>query len=820
MTRTDRHDTARTAFNQLSVRDNSEAGFNRRRFLQMVGSGVGSAAFGATAGPLIAGVFPNEIRDAWAGTPIAPNEGVLVLIGMYGGNDGLNTVVPYTNPLYYNYRGPQMSIPAESVLPINDSLGLHPNLPYLKSLYDNGRVAVIQGLGYANPNLSHFSSMATWMHGRAGGGTPTTGWVGRWLDGLGGAPDLFKAATVGSAVPLHLVGATRRGTAVPDGGTPFGIGNDPNDVRVFNAVRRFSAAPGGRGPWHDAIANAQAGQLTVAQTVGPLYSAALPDGALRTKMAIAARLINADLGLRVIDTGWGDFDTHSAQPFVNYSRMIELDTALEYFFENLDPRFNDRVSVMTFSEFGRTPWANDSFGTDHGTSNTHFIIGSSVKGGVYGQPSSLVGLGPLDRMAATVDFRSMYATALDQWLGGGASTVLNGNFGTFDVFRPPGTGHPSSPPKGVLFSEFVGLTPQRIMDTRSGLGTALGPIGPARLRTLQVTGRGGVPATGVLAAVLNVTAFDGFTGSFFTVWPTGTPRQETSTVNIEDGNAVPNLAISMIGDGGRVNIFNSVGTAHCIVDIVGYFRASNGGQFAPLSPKRILDTREGLGAAKAPLGSFATIELQVAGAGGVAPDAEAVVMNVTVTNPTETSYITAWPTGQPKPVASNLNYVATQTCPNLVICKLGSGGKVSLQNALGTTDVIADVLGYFKAGAGGRLTPLAPARILDTRIDGGRSNPVGRAPLRLQIAGRGGVPSTGASAVVLNITATGGDTPTYVTVFPSTEDQPTASNLNVWSDQTRANLVICKIGTDGAVKLYNDKGALHLIADVVGYFTG
>ena len=814
------HDSPSGAYARLSRTDNDQSGLNRRRFLQMVGMGVGGAGLGSALGAIGQGVIPDQVRDAWAAGPIGATDGVLVLIGMYGGNDGLNTLVPYTNNLYYGYRGPEMSVPAQTVLPINDTVGLHPNLPFIKSLYDNGRVAIVQGVGYPNPNLSHFSSMATWMHGRAGGGTPTTGWIGRWLDGLGGAPDLFSAATVGTSVPLHLVGASRRGTAIPNGGLTFGSSTDPNDVRVFNAVRQLSNSSGGRGPWHDAIAAAQKGQLTVSTTVSPLLSTALPDGALRTKMAVAARLINADLGLRVIDTGWGDFDTHSAQPFVQYARMIELDTAVQYFFENLDPRFNDRVTVMTFSEFGRTPWANDSLGTDHGTSNAHFIIGSSVKGGLYGQPSSLVGLNKLDRMTATVDFRSMYATVLDQWLGGGASTVLNGNFETFDIFRAPGTGHPGSPPKGVIYSEFVGLTPQRIMDTRSGLATALGPIGAAGSRTLQVTGRGGVPVTGVLAAVLNVTAFDGDTGSFFTVWPTGTPRQETSTLNIEDGNAVPNLAISMIGDGGRVNIFNSVGSSHCIVDVVGYFRATSASQFAAVSPARILDSRIGLGAAKAPLGPWASIDLQVAGAGGVANDADSVVMNVTVTNPTATSYITAWPTGQPMPVASNLNYVATQTVPNLVVCKLGTGGKVSLLNALGTVDIIADVLGYFKPGAGGRLTAVAPRRLLDTRSDGGLSRPVGQTPLRLQVGGQAGVPPNGTTAVVLNITAAEGNSPTYVTVYPSTEAQPTSSNLNVWIGQTRANLVICKLGSDGAVNLYNDKGSLHLIADLVGYFTG
>ena len=184
-----------------------------------------------------------------------------------------------------------------------------------------------------------------------------------------------------------------------------------------------------------------------------------------------------------------------------------------------------------------------------------------------------------------------------------------------------------------------------------------------------------------------------------------------------------------------------------------------------------------------------------------------------------------WPTGAVMPTASNLNFVPGQTVPNLVIAKLGAvgtagAGMVSLYNSAGTTHLIADVLGSFRSGSGARLTSLPPERVLDTRVDGGSSKPVGQTPLVLPVAGRGGVPASGATAVVLNVTATDGTNSGYVTVYPAGQDVPTASNLNITAGQTRANLVIAKVGADGAVALFNSAGTVHLLADVVGYFTG
>jgi uncharacterized protein (DUF1501 family) len=811
------------ALARLSVNDNDPSGFNRRQFLKMVGWGVGGGAvLGSLGAAVLPELLPSQLREAWATSPIGPNDGVLVLVGMYGGNDGLNTVIPYGNGLYYDYRA-NIAIPQAQVLPIDANIGLHPNLAYIKSLYDQNMVAIVQGVGYPNPDLSHFNSMATWMYGRSDTAVPTSGWVGRWLDGLAGGDDLFKIATVGSSLPLHMIGVNRRGTTIPEWGIDFGGGTSDNDLRMYNAVRAYAGAPAGRGPWHDMIAQTERSQIDVAQTVAPVFVDALPSGQLLKKMTVAARLINADLGLRVIDASYDNFDTHSDEPTAHGDRMAEFDAAIQAFYATLDPRFQGRVTVMTFSEFGRTPWSNDSMGTDHGTANNHFVIGPSVRGGLYGQQPSLTGLARWDRMDFNVDFRSLYTSVLDGWLGGGASTVLNGTYTNLNLFNPPGSvtgGIAGVPPPAVSVpTEFVGVVPFRLMDSREGVGGPKAPFGQGMTRAVKVTGLGGVPTVGVTAAVLNVTAVGGSAPSFVTVWPAGITRPNTSSLNTRGGDVVPNLVITMLNGAGQANLYNNSGSGHCVVDVVGYFRSDPASRFTSLTPTRILDTRGGLGAPQAPVDAGMSIDLQVASAGGVVSDADSVVMNVTVTEPTTAGFITVWPTGSAMPTASNLNFVAGQTVPNLVISKLGTNGQVSLFNSSGSTQLIADVLGYFRAGSGARLTSMTPVRLLDTRSDGGVSRPVAQTPLVLPVAGHNGVPASGVVAVVLNVTATEPTVGGFVTVFPSGEAIPVASNLNTVAGQTRANLVIAKLGADGAVAMYNSAGTVQLVADVVGYFT-
>lgn len=250
------------------------------------------------------------------------------------------------------------------------------------------------------------------------------------------------------------------------------------------------------------------------------------------------------------------------------------------------------------------------------------------------------------------------------------------------------------------------------------------------------------------------------------------------------------------------------------------------GRYTPLTPARILDTRVGTGGILGAIGSGSTVSVQVAGLGGVpASGVRAVAMNVTVTEPTAPdSYLTIYPTSQPRPLASNLNFTPGKTVPNLVVVQLGSGGQVDMFNAAGNTHVIYDVAGWFSdspAGDDGRFQAVNPARIVDTRT--GMGSPAVRlgpgASLEVQVTGQGGVPTTGAEAVVMNVAVTNTTGSSYLTVHPTGEARPLAANLNWVAADTVSNRVIAKLGTGGRVTLYNNQGETDVIIDTNGWFT-
>jgi hypothetical protein len=244
--------------------------------------------------------------------------------------------------------------------------------------------------------------------------------------------------------------------------------------------------------------------------------------------------------------------------------------------------------------------------------------------------------------------------------------------------------------------------------------------------------------------------------------------------------------------------------------------------YQAVTPARILDTRVGTGAPAAPVGPGGQIDVAVTGVGGVpVSGVAAVVLNVTATDVTaQESFLTVFPAGGPRPLASSLNMLAGQTVPNLVVARVGAGGRVSIYNNAGTTAVVADVAGWYGVpGAGGRYTPVAPARVLDTRtgMGGTLGKVAGGTSINLDVRGVGGLPAT-VGAVVLNVTATDLDgADTFVTVYPAGVARPLASNLNVRSGQSVPNLVVTPTG-DGRVTLYSNAGTVHLVADVQGWY--
>ena len=214
-----------------------------------------------------------------------------------------------------------------------------------------------------------------------------------------------------------------------------------------------------------------------------------------------------------------------------------------------------------------------------------------------------------------------------------------------------------------------------------------------------------------------------------------------------------------------------------------------------------------------------TIDLVVAGRGGVpASGVDSVILNVAAVAPSGSGFVSVWPSGQRRPLVSNLNYSAGRTVPNLVVCKLGSGGAVSLFASAGELDLIADVVGCFTAEGAG-LVAVTPNRLLDTRTGTGARRGVvaGGTEIGLMVAGIGGVASN-AKSVILNVTAADATADTFVTVYPSGVKRPNSSSLNVMAGDTIANLVVAKVGANGSVRLYNHGGAVNLVADVTGYF--
>ena len=802
-------------------------GWTRRKFLAAIGGGVlGGAALGQFGSDRFGlGRLGFDLPAAFAATPIGAHDGIVINIVLYGGNDGLNTVVPYTNSTYYAIRGASngnVAIPASQVLPLDDTYGLHPNLGYTKRLWDAGQLAIVHGVGYPNPDLSHFTSMAIWMGAHFGAVAPGTGWIGRWLDGQPAATADLMAATIGSSVPLHLLGAVRRAVAVPqNGANMFGAGTDANQVRMFNGLRSFSDTPTGR-PWHDMYANVLKTQLNLAIDVAPVYTPAPSGDDFTQKMTVAARLVNGNLGFRVLDVPLDGFDTHDGQPMNHADLMTQFDMGLATFFSTLDPSYYSRVTVVTMSEFGRTPYSNDSSGTDHGTANVQFVIGPNVKGGHYGQPSSFATINnQWDRFDMTTDFRNVLGSVIDGWMGGGASTILNGSFENLGFFQ---TGPGDPPPTGGLPplisvptspTEFVSMNPQRLFDTRDGTGGRMGPLTAGESWSFAIRGQFGVPAEAVAVAI-NLTAVDATTATYVTAWPGGQTRPVASNLNPVPGMAVPNLAIIRLGTAGDVNFFNNTGNVHLLADVVGYFRDGTSVGMEPLAPARLLDTRLEMGA----LGGGQMLDLQVAGRGGVSDNPEAVALNVTVTGPTAGSFLTVWPSGEPRPFASSVNMIPGQTVPNLVLARVGANGKVSIYNNTGSTDVVVDVLGCFDSNASGRYVALSPRRILDTREGlGAPLAKVGQTPLPLTLLGKGGVPSSGVSGVMLNVTAVAPTANTFITVYPGGTGRPTASNLNVSGGQVIPNMVLARVGSDGTALIFNNGGVVDIVADVVGYFT-
>lgn len=787
--------------------DRRERAMSRRRFLQA-----------ALAAGSVSAIDPKSIfgfDPAHAGPPLGLTENILVLIELDGGNDGLNTVVPYTDATYYARRT-SLAIAANTVLPLGDGLGLHPNLPYLKARWDGGDLAVVRGVGHPDGDMSHFSNMAKIQAGTEGSAPTLTGWVGRFLDGRG-MDGLAGISVADGGIPLLMKAASAETTGLPSwSGGLFGANRSQASERyTYDTLSLMGAASTGLGTWANAVGGTFRSAIATSQLINPIYSPTIPNTwRLARDLTLVARLINLDVGGRIFHVRLGGFDTHDDQRDDHARLMTEINNGLQAFFNVVQPQFQSRVMVATFSEFGRRLRPNVSVGTDHGAASMLFVMGNRVKGGFYGAQPSLTSLDSRGNIRFNVDMRSVFATLISGWLAGDDRQVFGRTFPKLDMLDPGPSCSPALTHNIQPAATYNAITPARILDTRVGNGAPKAKMAPNSSMDLQVIGAANVPTT-VGAVVLNVTVTNPTAGGYLTVWPTGEPRPTASNLNFAPGQTVPNLVLAKLGAGGKVSIYNSAGTTDVIADVNGWFPATN--SYKPLTPARILDTRLGTGAPKAKVGPNATLKLGVLNVGGV-PGAgvDAVVLNVTAADPSGPSYLTVWPSDQPRPNASNLNMSGGGAVPNMVICRVAPDGTISFYNATGSTHIIADVMGWVPARSG--YHALTPMRILDTRTGIGVQGALGN-NRSFDVDGlcRGNVPSN-ARAIVINVTVTGPTGGGYLTVWPAGDPRPTASNLNFTPNQTVPNLVITRVGAQGLVSFYNYGGDSHVIADVMGWF--
>jgi uncharacterized protein (DUF1501 family) len=389
---------------------------------------------GALGGLAVVGSSDHFFARAMAQAPLGTNDDrILVIVNFQGGNDGLNTVVPYAMPAYYSAR-PTLAVPANDVLRLDATVGLNPVLKPLKTMYDAGSVAVIQGVGYPNPDFSHFRSTEIWQTS-APGEYLSTGWLGRYLDTAGlPAENLFNAVALADVLPELLV-ANRVDVPAIAQLNGYGLVSDRRGSvgrDEFHAFAQDAQVPF-RSPYLSHVAeiedHAQRGAEELPQLIaGYQAQATYPATAIGRSLALAAQIAGSKLGTRVLYVQHGSFDTHTTQKATQDRLLADFADAISAFYTDLAAHGNDkRVLTVTFSEFGRRVAENASHGTDHGSAAPLFAIGGGIKGGLYGAHPALDALDH-GNMTFTTDFRSVYAALLEGWLQRPSAPIVGGSF--------------------------------------------------------------------------------------------------------------------------------------------------------------------------------------------------------------------------------------------------------------------------------------------------------------------------------------------------------------------------------------------------------
>jgi uncharacterized protein (DUF1501 family) len=366
-------------------------------------------------------------------------ETILVVIELTGGNDGLNTVIPFKDEQYAKLR-PTLRIPTAQIKKISDEIGLHPSLAGLADLLQEQALCVVQGVGYPNPNQSHFRSMDIWQAASTAD-TLTEGWIGKALRSKPAAAAFHLAANNESS-PLSLTGAPARVpsiTSLEDFQLRVVAANSVDKKEQHSLIEGAAQLKSEQPNLLDFVKRTAVNTYDSSrrlQEIGKNYQPKFPypNTPLANKLKLAAQLIDADLGARIFYVAIGGFDTHANQLPAHANLLQQLSAATTAFYKDLAARgHKERILMMTFSEFGRRPYENGSKGTDHGAAAPMLLVGGKVKPGLVGEHPSLTDH-TMGNLKHHIDFRQVYAAILEKWLGVASKDVLNGTFAPLGIF--------------------------------------------------------------------------------------------------------------------------------------------------------------------------------------------------------------------------------------------------------------------------------------------------------------------------------------------------------------------------------------------------
>ena len=411
---------------------------SRRDFVK----GVALVSIGTTANSLLKGSLAFAAQNP--ADVVAANGKILVLVQLAGGNDGLNTLIPVGDSTYHSVRK-VLGIADSAALPLEQGFGLHPNLSGLKGLWDDGKLAVVRGVGYPNQNYSHFKSMAIWQ-----AGDPELkledGWLGRALESMESQQhDPFFGFNIGASTPPEMRAASLTIPSVQDpadygfrlAGRP-GDGADPRSATLMKLYEQYPAASPYGVLLETTVENAAASSRQLAEAAKKYKPAvAYPKTSFAAGLSLLAEAIIGNLGVRVGHITLGGFDTHFNEAKDHPRLMGELDAGLTAFYQDLAAQGRaDDVLVLTWSEFGRRVQENANGGTDHGAASVLFALGNGVQRGLYGDAPSLANLVDNGNLGFTTDFRSVYATVIERWLGVSSEALLGKKWNQLGFIRP------------------------------------------------------------------------------------------------------------------------------------------------------------------------------------------------------------------------------------------------------------------------------------------------------------------------------------------------------------------------------------------------